>query len=155
MRKSEAVKMLVSEGWSRADAHRALSSIDDQIDHEELEIRRISSQFAGNELRNRQYLQAAQKGVVTRRTRELKEKSKEIANLDSQTQNLKGENKKLTETNQVLTQVNDELKRDNKALKNMIDAIRLRLTIDVESLLKFEDSEIRKALASWFKTLQG
>ncbi|HEY9833975.1 MAG TPA: hypothetical protein V6D26_25715, partial [Stenomitos sp.] len=54
-----------------------------------------------------------------------------------------------------LSQVNEELKKDNKDLKNIIDAIKLRLAIDVKSLLRYEDSEIRKALIKLFNSTLG
>ena len=72
MKKSDATKLLVSEGWTKADAIRALSDIDFQTDPDELTIRRGISQFAGQELINRQRLQAAQKGIVTKRSKELR-----------------------------------------------------------------------------------
>ena len=50
-----------------------------------------------------------------------------------------------------LTNVNDELKKENKTLKNLIDAIRLQLAKDVKNLLRYEDSEIRKALVKVFR----
>ena len=72
MKKSDATKLLVSEGWTKADAIRELSDIDFQTDPDELTIRRGISQFAGQELINRQRLQAAQKGIVTKRSKELR-----------------------------------------------------------------------------------
>ena len=54
-----------------------------------------------------------------------------------------------------LTDVNDELKKENKTLKNLIDAIRLQLARDVKNLLRYEDSEIRKALVKVFKSTLG
>ena len=54
-----------------------------------------------------------------------------------------------------LSDVNDELKKENKALKNLIDMIKLKLAKDVKQLLKYEDSEIRKALVKVFKSTLG
>lgn len=59
--------------------------------------------------------------------------------------------KTLASQNDELIKVNDQLKKDNRFLKNSVDAIRLRLAIDVKNLLKSNDSEIRRALAKWFQ----
>ncbi|MDX2212835.1 MAG: hypothetical protein SFY66_06050 [Oculatellaceae cyanobacterium bins.114] len=108
---------------------------------DELTIRRVISVFAGPELIKRQRLQAAQKGMVTKKTREIEGK-------DQQVQILASEKEELVE-------VNDQLKKDNKALKNLIDQIKLKIAIDVKTLLRYEDSEIRRALVKWFKSTQG
>ena len=44
---------------------------------------------------------------------------------------------------------------ENKDLKNLVDAIKLRLTKDIQELLKYEDSEIRKALIRLFQWTLG
>ncbi len=87
---------------------------------------------------------------------------KEQVALQKQIDNLKAQNKKLSGTVQTLerktetlTDVNEELKRDNKALKNLVDQIRLKLAIDIKRLMRYEDSEIRKAAARLFKWTQG
>ncbi len=70
----------------------------------------------------------------------------EIEQLTSQNQGLDSKVKTLTNHNDELLEANDRLKKDNKELKNVVDKIRLRLTKDIKTLLKYEDSEIRKAL---------
>jgi hypothetical protein len=72
MDKAEIIKILESEDWTRADALRAVESIDFSTNPDELTIRRnISSRFAGRELIKRQREQAAQKGLVTKKTNQL------------------------------------------------------------------------------------
>ena len=148
MKKSDATKLLVSEGWTKADAIRALSDIDFQTDPDELTIRRGISQFAGQELINRQKLQAAQKGIVTKRSKELSLTVDENKELQNKTNFLNSKNNELT-------QVNEELQKDNKALKNIVDQIRLKLALDMTQLVRFEDSEIRKELIKWYTKIQG
>ena len=148
MKKSDATKLLVSEGWTKADAIRALSDIDFQTDPDELTIRRGISQFAGQELINRQRLQAAQKGIVTKRSKELSLTVDENKELQNKTNFLNSKNNELA-------QVNEELQKDNKALKNIVDQIRLKLALDMKQLVRFEDSEIRKELIKWYTKIQG
>jgi hypothetical protein len=148
VKKSDATKLLVSEGWTKADAIRALSDIDFQTDPDELTIRRGISQFAGQELINRQKLQAAQKGIVTKRSKELSLTVDENKELQNKTNFLNSKNNELT-------QVNEELQKDNKALKNIVDQIRLKLALDMTQLVRFEDSEIRKELIKWYTKIQG
>jgi uncharacterized protein YoxC len=57
--------------------------------------------------------------------------------------------------NDELSRANDVLKKDNKDLKNIVDQIRLRLAHDTQELLKYEDSEIRKALIRLFRWTLG
>jgi hypothetical protein len=78
MDKSETIKLLQSEDWTKADAIRAVESIDFNTNPDELTIRRnISSQFAGRELIQRQNAQRAQKGVVTRKTNQIESLKRE------------------------------------------------------------------------------
>ena len=148
MNRTEAIELLVGEGWKKADAIRALESVDFQQNPDELTVRREISRFAGPELDKRQRLQAAQKGMVTKRSKELEGKAAENSQLHSQVQVLATEKDELAGAN-------EKLKRDNKALKNLIDQIKLKIALDVGSLMKLEDSEIRKALLKWFKSFQG
>ncbi|MGL5803852.1 MAG: hypothetical protein ACRC2R_26695 [Xenococcaceae cyanobacterium] len=167
MNKFEAIKLLVSEGWTKADAIRALGLVNFKINPDELTIRKAISQFAGSELYKRQRLQAAQKAIVTKKDREIEQYKKsqpkientqyeaKIKSLASENQLLETEIKKLTSKNNELIKVNDLLKKDNKALKNIIDAIKLKLAIDTKRLLQYEDSEIRKALVKLFQSTLG
>ncbi|NEQ44849.1 MAG: hypothetical protein F6K00_15300 [Leptolyngbya sp. SIOISBB] len=79
--------------------------------------------------------------------------SEEQQALESQIQALAAQNQRLNakvsnlgDRNEELIEANDELKRDNKELKNLVDQIRLRLARDMNSLLQYEDSELRKAM---------
>jgi hypothetical protein len=106
-------------------------------------------------LSTRQRLQAAQKSMVTKKVKEIDLKVMENKDLQNQTKILDSQNTKLTKTNEQLVEVKDKLEKENRSLKNLVDAIRLRITIDGGKLLQYEDSEIRKALSKWFKGIQG
>ncbi len=155
MKKTEAINLFVNNGWTKADAERALEDLDFSQDPDELTVYKYSSLFAGKELINRQRSQAAQKGIVTRKTKEIDLKVAENNDLQNKAQVLDSQNSKLSKTNEKLTQVKDQLEQDNRRLKNLVDAIRLKITIDGGKLLQYEDSEIRKALSKWFKGMQG
>ena len=148
MKKTEAIQLLVEEGWTKADAKRALNDVDFRANPDELSIRRVTSSFAGKELYKRQRLQAAQKGMVTKKT-------KEVTLSQEANQKLKVKSLRLSSKNQELTEANGELQKDNKALKTYIDQIRLRLSLDMRRLMQFEDSEIRRELSKWFSKTQG
>ncbi|MBH8574778.1 hypothetical protein I8752_17465 [Nostocaceae cyanobacterium CENA369] len=177
MNKSQAIQLLESEGWTKADAIRALEAIDFNINPDEITIRRAISLFVGSELIKRQRLQATQKGMVTKKNKEIELNSQEYAKkidrlnkyqkqerekYEVEMQNLSDKNKiigvqlnTIKSQNNMLIQVNEQLKKDNKNLKNLIDAIKLRLAIDTKKLLQYEDSEIRKALVNMFKSTLG
>ena len=70
----------------------------------------------------------------------------QIQALTTQNQRLNAKVSTLSDRNEELIDANDELKRDNKELKNLVDQIRLRLARDMNSLLQYEDSELRKAM---------
>jgi len=175
--KSEAIKLLESEAWTKADAMRALEVIDFSTNPDEITIRRAISPFAGSELIKRQRLQAAQKGIVTKKTKEIESKQQEYAAKIDQFQKypqqerekyeveiqalsqknniLEVEIKTIYSQNQNLIEVNEQLKKDNKALKNLVDQIRLKLAINTKKILQSEDSEIRKAVITFFKWTLG
>lgn len=177
MNKSQAIKLLEGEGWTTADAKRALEKIDFNINPDEITIRRAISHFAGSELINRQRLQAAQKGLVTKKTNELERKEKEYAtkidrlinsqreekdkreaeiqSLYSKSSLVEDRLKAITSQNKDLIVVNEQLMKDNKTLKNLIDEIRLKLAINTKKILQYEDSEIRKAVIHLFKSTLG
>lgn len=205
MKKSEAIKLLENEAWTKEDAKRALEVIDFNKNPDELTIRRAISNFAGSELSKRQRLQAAQKGQVTKKNKEIEQIHKEYdikltrykqelkqakgrdetevhnlalannnlkaevkilsstnyqlkndnLNLEGKVQNLISSNKDLEAKLKITSSINDQLKKENKDLKNIVDAIKLKLAIEVNQLLKYEDSEIRKALIKLFKSTLG
>jgi hypothetical protein len=148
VKKTEAIELLQEEGWTKADATRALEGIDFKNSPDELSIRREISRFAGPELINRQRLQASQKGMVTKKTKEVEQRDKEKNSLEAET-------KALVSKNSELVKANDVLKKDNKQLANLVHQIKLKLAKDINKLMQYEDSEIRKALAKWFKSTQG
>lgn len=177
MNKSQSIKLLENEGWTKADAMRALELIDFSTNPDEITIRRAISPFAGSELIKRQRLQAAQKGLVTKKSNEIEKNNQEYAakieqlkkyqkqeneKYETEIQNLSDTNKVLemklksiNAQNSELIQANEELKKDNKALKNLIDEIRLKLAMSTKKLLQYEDSEIRQALIIMFKSTLG
>ncbi|MEH1907308.1 MAG: hypothetical protein V7L05_14220 [Nostoc sp.] len=177
MNKSQAIKLLESEAWTKADAMRALEVIDFSTNPDEITIRRAISPFAGSELIKRQRLQAAQKGIVTKKTKEIETKQQEYAakidqfqkypqqerekyeveiqTLSQKNNILEVEIKTIYSQNKNLIEVNEQLKKDNKALKNLVDQIRLKLAINTKKILQSEDSEIRKAVITFFKWTLG
>lgn len=177
MNKSQAIDLLKGEGWTEADAKRALEVIDFKTNPDEITIRRAISLFAGSELYKRQRLQAAQKGMVTKKNNEIErihqeyagkiEQVKRLQKQESEKQQVETPNladsnkvlemqlKRINAQNKELIKANEELKKDNKALKNLIDEIRLKLAINTKKLLQYEDSEIRKALIIMFKSTLG
>ena len=166
MNKKEAIELLNHEDWTKADAQRALESIDFQTDTDidELMVRRAASQFAGAELLNRQRLQAAQKGLVTRRNREIQEYITQIEELTLKIGSSNSENSeeleqeviKLKEKISKIVLVNDSLKKDNKNLKNIVDEIRFKLTVEIKELLNLKNIlEIRERLLRLLKSILG
>ena len=179
MNKQEAIELLRNEGWTKADAQRALIIIDFQIDPniDELTILRTASQFAGAELLNRQRLQAAQKGLVTKRNKEIQayitqieqltlkigqnsnENAAELAEINllkEKISKLIHDNDSLTQNNNELIQANDVLMQDNKNLKNIVDEIRFKLTVEIKNLLKINNIlELRKHLVTLLKSTLG
>ena len=164
--KLEAIELFAAEGWTKADAERALKGVDFKTNPNELAIRKAVSQFAGSELDNRQRLQAAQKTLVTKKSKEIDkykdfqnqgntELEEKIKDLLSKNSDLENQAKKLMSSNTELLKANEELKKDNKALKNLVDQIRLKLAISTKQILKYEDSEIRQALAKFFSWTLG
>lgn len=75
----------------------------------------------------------------------------EVKRLSQNNQSLTFRVQDLTNQNTELIDVNNQLKKENKDLKNIVDQIRLRLAQDMNELLRYEDSEIRKALIRLFK----
>lgn len=156
MNKIKAIALLNSKGWTKADAKRALQPLDFKLnpDIDELTILRAASQFAGAELLNRQYLQRAQKGQVTKKNKEIlkyiaqieeliasggSQNQKEILELKNKISKLVIDNGELLENNQELKQANDTLQKDNKAMKNIVDEIRFKLTVEIKNIIALKD----------------
>lgn len=165
MNKKEAIELLNNEGWTRADAKRALSAIDftTNSDVKEIIILRTASQFAGAELLNRQRLQAAQKGMVTKKNKEIQQYIVEIEQLTKKISTASGEetvelNKQIIELKTKickLVETNDSLMKDNKNLKNIVDEIRLKITQEFKHLLQLQDSDLKKGLVKLLKSTLG
>ena len=79
MNKKEALQLGDRLGWKKADAKRALESINFNTNPSEVAILETFCRFAGTELDKRQRLQAARKGMVTKKNREIERKDKEYA----------------------------------------------------------------------------
>lgn len=79
----------------------------------------------------------------------------EIQSLSSENKTLDSKVQSLTSEKNELAEVNDTLKKDNRLLKNLVDALKLRLAIDIKRILQYKDGEIRQALVKWFKGIQG
>jgi hypothetical protein len=175
--KLQAIQLLESEGWTKADAMRALEVTDFGNDPDEITIRRAISSFAGVELIKRQRLQAAQKSLVTKKNKEIelkaqeyaakvdqfnKSRKQEIEKYESEIDKISQKNnileieiQKIYSQNTKLTDVNEQLKKDNRELKNLVDQIKLQLAISTKKILQYEDSEIRKAVITFFKWTLG
>lgn len=91
MKKTEAENWAASRGWTKADAKRAFELANLSFPQPEDVILISLIDFAGPELKKRQGLQAAQKGQVTK-------KKKEITNMAHQHQvEIAGQKQKLEE----------------------------------------------------------
>lgn len=176
MKKSEAIRLLQKDGWTKADAQRALATVDFKLNPDELFIRRAISPFAGSELHQRQRLQSTQKRLVTINQQKIERNEKEYLakleeykkqlelekqklpsdeNLKLKIKQLENEIRLLSKQRNELIRVNDQLKKDNKALKNIVDALKLKLTINIKHLLNYKDSEIRKELVKLLHSVLG
>ena len=156
MNKKEAIELLNNESWTKADAKRALALLDFKLNPnvDELTIRRAASKFAGVQLYERQRLQAAQKGMVTKKNKEIKKYIIQIEELAANGGSKNHEEiEKLTTKISKLMEVNDELKKDNKAMKNIVDEIRFKLTVEIKNILSSQD--IRQIKAGLVKLLNS
>ncbi|MEA5539473.1 hypothetical protein VB834_10545 [Limnoraphis robusta Tam1] len=79
MNKSEAIKLLTKEGWTQADAKRALDKIDFSENPNEETILQKTLLFAGPEVKKLRRSHAAQKGLVTKKNNEIERIEKEYA----------------------------------------------------------------------------
>lgn len=79
----------------------------------------------------------------------------DVQALSSSNQSLASKVQTLTTENDELVSANTQLKKENKDLKNIVDQIRLRLARDTKELLKYEDSQLRKAIIRLFQWTLG
>ena len=174
MNKQEAIELLNNKGWTTADAQRALTVIDFNINPniDELAILRTASQFAGAELLNRQRLQAAQKGLVTRRNRKIQEYisqieeltlKKDSAEIEKEIQKLKDkisslvvDKTELEKEKSELQVANIDLEKDNKYLANLVHEIKFKLTVEIKDILKLDNIlQIKKRLTKLLWSVLG
>ncbi len=78
MLKREAIAFAQQYGWTGKDAERALAGLDLKLASQN-DLVNVLLQFAGPELLERQRLQGAQKGQVTKKTNQLKKVQTEFA----------------------------------------------------------------------------
>lgn len=77
--KQQAIEFAKQYNWTKPDAERAFEGLNlKEADEQKLLIALV--EFAGKELLNRQRLQAAQKGQVTKKTKYIKEIETDFAN---------------------------------------------------------------------------
>jgi len=171
--KKESIALLNNEGWTKADAKRALESLDFKVepDINELAILQAASQFAGAELLHRQYLQRAQKTQVTKKNKEIQKyiaqikelvvngggkNQEQIAELENKISNLVKDNGELTENNQELKQANDTLQKDNKAMASIVSEIKFKLAVQIKDILSLKDiRQIKTKLVKLINYISG
>ncbi len=98
--------------------------------------------------------QALQQSIQDGLDKEPRELQARLQALETRNQQLIGTLQTLESSNQNLSEANAELQKDNKALKNLVDKLKLRLALDLKQLMKYEDSELRKAAARIFRWTQ-
>lgn len=130
-------------GQRRSQAEKKLQQL--QAEYQKTQQSIVELEEANKELLNR-------KGFLSVEQQQLEA---QIKTLEAQNKGLSSKIQALTTKNDELTEANDLLKRDNKDLKNMVDEIRLRLAKDINTLLKYEDSELRKAIIRLFRWTLG
>ena len=117
----------------------------------ETEKQELEAEIQSLSVNNRDKLAAEKKKLEAER--EKLEKNIQALSLNNQELNKKVE--KLNTRNEELFGANQQLMKDNKDLKNIVDAIRLRLAQNIDELLEYEDSQIRKALVRLLKWTVG
>jgi chromosome segregation ATPase len=114
------------------------------------EYQRLEASIAKQEEKNETLAQ--RKVLLAKEEAELQQK---IEELTQRNQRLESRVQTLTTHNDELVDANERLQKDNKALKNILDQIRLRLARDIDELLRYEDSELRKAMIRLLKWTLG
>ncbi|MDM9379822.1 hypothetical protein QUB80_03810 [Chlorogloeopsis sp. ULAP01] len=127
----------------RSQAEKKLESL--QKEHQDLEKSIKTLEDSKQELENKK------KQLENERI----ELEADIKSLSLENNSLASKVQNLTSQNDELIDANEQLKKDNKDLKNIVDQIRLRLARDTKLLLKYEDSEIKKALIRLFSWTLG
>lgn len=124
-----------------------------EIEKQELESERtkLEAEIQSLSVNNRDNLAAEKKKLEAEREK----LEKDLQALSLNNQNLNKKVDQLNSKNKELSGANQRLMKDNKDLKNIVDAIRLRLAQNIDKLLEYEDSQIRKALVRLLKWTVG
>ncbi|PSN14108.1 hypothetical protein C7293_13040 [filamentous cyanobacterium CCT1] len=130
-------------GQRRSQAEKKLQQL--QAEYQKTQKSIVELEEANKELLNR-------KGFLSVEQQQLEA---QIKTLEAQNQGLSSKVQTLTIKNDELIEANDLLKKDNKDLKNTVDQIRLKLAQDINALLQYEDSELRKAMIRLFRWTLG
>jgi chromosome segregation ATPase len=130
-------------GQQRAQAEKKLDATQKEYNDLQISIKQIENSNLGL-VERKKAIEEATKALEV-----------EIKTLTERSQSLEKIVTTLKSEKQELVTVNDELKKDNKRLKNLVDAIRLKFSKDVNKLLQYDDSEIRKALVKMYKSTLG
>lgn len=126
------------------------SNAQKRLDHLVKDYQKLEDTIAKQEKKNKSL--AEQEELLKREQAELQ---KRIAGLAQQNQGLASKVQTLTTLNDNLIDANEKLQKENKDLKNIVDQIRLRLARDIDELLRYEDSELRKAMIRLFRWTLG
>lgn len=130
-------------GQQRSNAQKRLERL--MKEHQQLEDI-IAKQEEKNKVLEQQEKLLSQEEIELQR---------KIEALNQRNQDLESKVQTLITRNDELVDVNDQLKKENKDLKNIVDQIRLRLARDIDELLRYEDSELRKAMIRLFRWTLG
>ncbi len=134
----------------RNQAETKLGSLEAEKDQLEAQYRELEASIAAIESSTTDLDQRKQQLLA-----ENQRLAQEVESLSRENEQLTSAVTDLGSRNDDLSRANAELKKDNKDLKNIVDQIRLRLAHDTQELLKYEDSEIRKALIRLFRWTLG
>jgi hypothetical protein len=92
MNKQQAISLLTQDGWTKADAMKALQKLDFSNDPCKSTVLTHTSSFSGSELYKRQKERAAVKGLLTKKDKETARKDiKYAAKIDEYETDLKEE----------------------------------------------------------------
>lgn len=151
------VKLIESFAEKNAGLRKNNASLGSRRYHAETKLSSLQSEYLElqESIKNIELLKsesALRKQELEQETRKLEE---DIKRITKENKNLKTKVNTLSSNNQELTEANSQLQKDNRHLKNIVDQIRLQLTINMNSLLRLQDSEIRKGLIKLLQSIQG
>ncbi|MBD2136135.1 hypothetical protein H6F32_00725 [Anabaena sp. FACHB-1237] len=157
-------KNLKSQLEELNQSNQNLTKVNLQLEKENEELKLLENQLF---LLHKEYKELKEsiehieilKSASTLRKQELEQETRkleeDIQRISKENKNLQTQVDTLSYNNQQLTEANSKLKKDNRDLKNILDQIKLKLTIHINSLLRLEDSEIRKGLIKLLQSIQG